>query len=80
MLHPLILFEEFIQLGLELRKVAFELFTGGVERFHGFEGDAGEGTASASLIVVVIEDTHLTAVSQIGLHLASYGGFSVDDL
>lgn len=51
-----------------------------MEGFHGFEGDAGEGAAIASLIVVVVQYAHLATVGQVGLHLAADGRFSVDDL
>jgi hypothetical protein len=43
-----------------------------MERFHGFERDAGEGATIASLICVVVENAHLATVSKEGLHLTPY--------
>lgn len=65
MLHALVLLKILIQFGLELREVSFELLAGGVEWFHGFKGDAGEGAAIASLIGVVVQYAHLATVGQV---------------
>lgn len=78
-LHALVLLEVVVELGLELGQVVLLLLRGGVDGLHGLQGDLGEGAAVAGLVDVVVEDAHLAAVREVGLHLALYGRLPVDD-
>jgi hypothetical protein len=76
-LHHLVLLEEAVEVVFEVGKVVLLLFSLCAHRFHGLEGDTGEGAAVGGLVGAVVEDAHFTTVSEVGLDFAFQTGSAI---